>query len=85
MGKKTLAVSQYFVFPTLEDIFHLWEEFDTVVISHVYRNNNVVANALSKGRLHLTLGQWHITEFKEEETHVFYHRPFIEALGQPHD
>jgi ribonuclease HI len=84
-ARKLQQCHNIFLLPILEDIFRLLEEFDTVVISHVYRNMNVVADALSKAGLPLTLGQWHITEFKEDETHAFYHRPFIEASEQPQE
>jgi hypothetical protein len=75
-------MSQYFSFSYFGDIFHLLEEFDSVVISHVCMNRNMVADTLTKSGLQLTLGQWHITEYKGEETHAFYHRPFIEISGQ---
>jgi len=54
--------------------------FDSMVISHVYRDKNVVADTLSKAGLQLTLGQWHFTEHRLDEYDAFYHRTFIEDL-----
>jgi ribonuclease HI len=70
-----------FIFPILEEIFRLLDTFYTVVISHVYRDGNLVADTLSKEGLQLSQGQWHITKTKGEYTNDFYHRPFIEDQG----
>jgi hypothetical protein len=67
-----------FLSPILEDIYRLMDMFDTLVISHVYRDMNMVADSMSKDGLLLSLGQWHITEKKGEDTNVFFHQPFIE-------
>jgi len=50
-----------FLIPILEDIFRLLDAFDSLVISHVYRDRNMVMDTLSKEGLQLTLGQWHFT------------------------
>jgi hypothetical protein len=50
-----------------------------MTISHVYRNGNTVADALSKAGLQLALEQWDITEHKNGDTNFFYHRPFIDS------
>jgi hypothetical protein len=61
--RKLQQCHNIFLLPILEDILHMMEEFDTVTISHVYRNMNMnmVADALSKAGLPLALVQWHIT------------------------
>ena len=59
--------------------------FDYLVISHVYEDRNMVADTLSKADFQLTLGQWHFTEHKGEDSYAFYHRLFIEDHGQTHD
>jgi ribonuclease HI len=64
--------------PILEEIYRLLDTFDTVVISHVYRDINMVVDSLSKEGLQLLQGQWHITEKKGEDSNAFYHRSFME-------
>jgi hypothetical protein len=66
------------LFPILEEIHRLLDTFNTVTISHVYRDRNMTTDALSKEGLQLLQGQWHITEKKGEDTNAFFHRPFIE-------
>jgi ribonuclease HI len=81
-ARKHQICHNIFLIPILEDIFHLLDTFDSLVISHVYRDRNMVADSLSKAGLQLTLGQWHFTEHKGEDSNAFYHRPFIEDHGQ---
>jgi hypothetical protein len=76
-ARKLQICHNIFLMPILEDIFHLKDIFDSLVISHVYRDKNMVADTLSKAGLQLTLGQWQL-EYKGEDTYAFYHRPFIE-------
>jgi ribonuclease HI len=59
--RKPQQCHNIFLLPILEDILCLMEEFETVTISHVYRNMNMVADALSKAGLFLALGHWDIT------------------------
>jgi len=77
-AKKHQSCHNIFLCSILEEIFRLMDTFDTLVISHVYRDMNMVADSLSKEGLQLSLGQWHITETKGEDKNAFYHRPFIE-------
>jgi len=72
-ARKLQQCHNIFLFPIWEDIFLLLEVFDAVVISHLYRDMKVVVYSLSKSGLQLTLGQWHIKEYKGEESHAFYH------------
>jgi ribonuclease HI len=83
--RKHQTCHNIFLCPILEEIFRLLDTFDTVVISHVYRDKNLVADSLSKEGLQLSQGQWHITETKGEDTNAFYHRPFIEDQGHLQD
>jgi ribonuclease HI len=83
--RKHQTCHNIFLCPILEEIFSLLDTFDTVVISHVYRDMNLVADSLSKEGLLLSQGQWHITETKGEDTNAFYHRPFIEDQGHLQD
>jgi len=64
--------------PIMEEIYRLLDTFDTLVIAHVYRDRNMVADSLSKEGLQLQQGQWHITKKKGEDSNAFYHKPFIE-------
>jgi hypothetical protein len=59
--RKLQQFHHIFLFSILEDIFRLLEVFDSVLISHVYGDKNVVEDSLSKEGLQLTLGQWNIT------------------------
>jgi ribonuclease HI len=77
-ARKHQICHNIFLSPILEDIYRLMDIFDTLVISHVYRDRNMVADSLSKYGLQLSLGQWHITKQKGEDTNAFFHRPFIE-------
>jgi ribonuclease HI len=81
-ARKLQKCHNIFLLPILEDTFRLLENFDTVTISHVYRNRNMVADALSKAGLHLALGHWDITEHKNGNSQNFYHRPFIDTTTQ---
>ena len=76
--RKHQTCHSVFLSPILEEIFRLLDTFDTVVISHVYRGDNLVVDSWSKEGLHLLQGQWHITGKKGEDSNAFYHRPFIE-------
>ena len=66
------------LFPILEEIHRLLDTFDTVTISHVYKDKNMTADTLSKEGLQLLQGQWNITENKGEDTNAFYHKPFTD-------
>ena len=77
--RKIQKCHNIFLLPILEDTHQLLIYFDSLTISHVYRNRNIVADALSKDGLQLALGQWDITEHKNGDTIFFYHRPFIES------
>jgi ribonuclease HI len=68
--RKHQTCHSVFLSPILEEIFRLLDTFDTVVISHVYRGRNLVADSLSKEGLHLLQGQWHITEKKKGKTQM---------------
>lgn len=83
--RKHQTCHSIFLCPILEEIFRLLDTFDTVVISHVYRDRNLVADSLSKEGLQLLQGQWHIIETKGEDTNAFYHRPFIDDQGHLQD
>jgi ribonuclease HI len=71
-ARKHQICHKIFLSPILEDIYRLMDIFDTLVISHVYRDMNMVADSLSKDGLLLSLGQWHITEKKGEEQMLFF-------------
>jgi hypothetical protein len=73
--ESTKLVTIYFFVPILEEIYRLMDTFDTLVISHVYRDRNMVADSLSKDGLLLSLGQWHITEKKRGRHKCFFSSP----------
>jgi len=84
-ARKFYKFHNIFLLPILEDTFWLLENFDMVTFSHVYRNKNMVADALSKVGLHLALGQWDIIEHKNGNSQNLYHRPFIDSTTQQED
>lgn len=65
--------------PLVDDIFQILHHFDFVTIAHVYRDENQVADQLSKEALQLQSGQAHIACFSDVVSGGFYHRPFIEG------
>jgi hypothetical protein len=70
-ARKIQKCHNIFLLPILEDTYQLLNFFDSMTISHVYRNKNTVADALSKAGLQLALGQWDITEHKNGDTIFF--------------
>jgi ribonuclease HI len=70
-ARKHQTCHNIFLCPILEEIFRLMDTFDTLVISHVYRDRNMVADSLSKEGLLLSLGQWHITKKKGKTQMLF--------------
>ena len=74
--RKHQTYQSIFLSPILEEIFRLLDTFDTMAISHVYRDKNMTTDTLSKEVLQLLQGQWHITEKKGEDTNAL---PFIEG------
>jgi hypothetical protein len=70
-----------FLIPILDDIFRLLDAIDSLVISHVYMDMNMVEDTLFKASFQLTLAQWHFTEHKGEDSYAFYHQLFIEYHG----
>jgi ribonuclease HI len=78
-ARKNQNCHNIFLLPILEDTYQLLNSFDSMTISHVYRNMNTIADALSKDGLQLALGQWDITEHIGGDTIFFYHQPFIDS------
>jgi ribonuclease HI len=64
--------------PILEEVQRLVASFDTLVVHHVFRERNMVANQLSKEGVQMGHGQWLIIEDNRGTIYEFYHRPFIE-------
>jgi len=50
----------------MEEIHRLLNTFDTVAISHVYSDINMIADSLPKDGLQFLQGHWHITKKKEK-------------------
>jgi len=55
-ARKHQICHNIFLSLTMEDIYRLMDIFDTLVISHVYRDMNMVADSLSKYGMQLCLG-----------------------------
>jgi hypothetical protein len=56
-ARKLQQCHNIFLLPILEDILRMMEEFDIMIISHVYKNKNMVVDILSKSWLLLSMGQ----------------------------
>jgi len=70
------------ILPILEEIYNILDTFDSFVLRHVYRNQNSVADTLSKEGIPLPFGHWHITESDGDSSQGFYHCPFINEPTQ---
>jgi ribonuclease HI len=51
-----------FLIPILEDIFRFMDSFHSVALKHVYKNQNSIADLISKAGIQLLFGQWHVLE-----------------------
>jgi hypothetical protein len=61
--------------PYLAEVLRIISTFDTISLSHIYRERNTLADRLSKEATQLEYGNWHITEHTTEGS-FDYHRPF---------
>jgi ribonuclease HI len=64
----------------LEDVKLLQSTLDSFDCHHVYRERNEEADKRSKEGINLALGQWKITEIKDDSQTEYFHRPFIEGI-----
>jgi ribonuclease HI len=62
----------------VEEITLLQISFDSLTCQHVYRESNKEADRRSKEGLHLGLGQWKVTEVKNDQVREYLHQPFLE-------
>jgi hypothetical protein len=60
----------------LEDVLHIKSLFDSIYFSHIYREQNQLADGLSKEASQLAYVQWYIEEHSSTRIRGFYHRPF---------
>jgi ribonuclease HI len=81
-SRKTQTCHNIFLLPIVEEIFILLDSFESFSLRHVYRDQNSVADSLSKAGIQLTFGQWHITESDGEDFFEYYHHPFIDGPAQ---
>jgi hypothetical protein len=65
--------------PILEEVLRIITTFDTISFSHIYREQNKMADRLSKEASQLDYGSWHITEHTTGDN-FDYHRPFQDGL-----
>ena len=64
--------------PILEEIHLLVTRFDHISFSHVYREQNELADKVSKEAMGLHLGVWQIEITADQNAYGYYHRPFHE-------
>ena len=61
-----------------EEVSRLLANCESLSLKHVYREQNMEADILSKVGINLEWGTWKITEKKETEANEYYHRPFLD-------
>jgi len=66
------------LFPILEEVLLLKQQFFKIYFTHVYRERNRVADGLSKEGTQLTYGTWKIQIIAPTGAFSYYHRPFHE-------
>jgi ribonuclease HI len=64
--------------PYLAEVLRIISTFDTISLSHIYRERNSLVDRLSKEAAQLEYGNWHITEHTENGSFE-YHGPFQEG------
>ena len=63
-----------------EEVSRLLTNFESLTLKHVYREQNMDADRLSKARINLAGGTWKFIETKETTANDFYHRSFMDLL-----
>jgi ribonuclease HI len=61
--------------PILEEVMRIISTFDIITFSHIYREQNKMADRLSKEASQLEYGRWHIMKHTTEGS-FDYHKPF---------
>jgi ribonuclease HI len=62
--------------PIFEEVMRIITAFDSIYFSHIYREQNQLADRLSKEASQLDYGRWHINEQTAEGSFDYYHRSF---------
>jgi ribonuclease HI len=65
--------------PIYEEVLRIINVFDSISFTHLYREQNQLADRLSKEASQLEYGRWYIEEQSAVGIHGFYHRPFHEV------
>lgn len=79
---KTQRCHNIRLLPILEEVFIILVSYENYSMWHVYSERNMATDPLSKAGLQLDIGQWHLEEIKEGTHFEFFHRPFIDLMGQ---
>ena len=60
-----------------EEVNKTLSNFELISFKHVYREQNMDADKLSKVELNLQWGYWKIMEIKDTKAKEYPHRPFL--------
>jgi len=63
------------------EVFHIISISDDFPCIHIYRENNIGEDSLSKEGLELVHGKIRISEVDNDSYHHYYHRTFKEDQG----
>ena len=77
--KRIQACRDLFLQNILLSIWDIIDSYDSIICTHVYRENNCQADTASKEGLQLVAGAWKIKERLEDVVSEFYHHPFIKG------
>ena len=64
----------------LDEVMHLKAHFNSIIVRHIYREQNHCADGLSKEATHIPAGQWIISEQSGSAQYQYFHRPYIDQV-----
>ena len=79
--KRIQACRDLFLQNILLSIWDIIDSYDSIICTHIYRENNCQADAASKEGLQMDVGVWKIKEWLDDAFFEYYHRPFIEGVS----
>ena len=74
---KTQRCKNYSLGTLYEEVNRNLSNFESISFKHVYREQNMDADKLSKAGLNLQWGSWKIMEIKDIKAKEYPHRPFL--------
>jgi hypothetical protein len=80
LGEQSTKMSHFSSCANFEEVMRIITVFDSISFSHIYREQNQLADRLSKEASQLEYGRWHINEQTTEGSFDYYHMPFHDGL-----